>query len=63
MILKKKKRSKSNIIKFLLLDIRSFVEDLNPSLLSTIDEEFEKAAKRTPPTPSRVQGVSFIISY
>ncbi|ORX82097.1 ARM repeat-containing protein [Anaeromyces robustus] len=39
-------------------DIRSYVEDLNPSLLSTIDAEFEKVSKRTPPTPSRVQGVN-----
>lgn len=37
-------------------DIRSYVEDLNPTLLSTIDTEFEKAAKRTPPAPTRVQG-------
>ncbi|ORX61016.1 ARM repeat-containing protein [Piromyces finnis] len=39
-------------------DIRSFIEDLNPSLLSTIDAEFEKAGKRNPPTPTRVQGSS-----
>ena len=46
-----------------IIDIRSYVEDLNPTLLSTIDTEFEKAAKRTPPAPTRVQGVNFLNKY
>ncbi|KAI9105402.1 hypothetical protein DFS34DRAFT_7380 [Phlyctochytrium arcticum] len=41
-------------------DIRSFVQDLNPQLLTTIDAEFEKAAAKTPPKPSKQQGSNTI---
>ncbi|KAG4099233.1 ARM repeat-containing protein [Neocallimastix lanati (nom. inval.)] len=39
-------------------DVRNFIEDLNPTLLSTIDAELEKASKRSPPKPTRIQGSS-----
>lgn len=39
-------------------EIRSFIEDINSTLLSTIDAEFEKVAKRVPPKPTRIQGSS-----
>lgn len=37
-------------------DIKTFVQDLNPTLLSTIDTEFDKVASETPPTPTRQSG-------
>ncbi|KAJ3412335.1 Microtubule-associated protein, microtubule dynamics during spindle orientation [Chytridiales sp. JEL 0842] len=36
-------------------DIRTFVTDLNPQLLATIDAEFEKVANREAPQPTRAQ--------
>ena len=36
--------------------IRSFVEDLNPALLSTIDSEFERVASENAPIPTRQSG-------
>jgi cytoskeleton-associated protein 5 len=36
-------------------DIRTFVTDLNPQLLATIDAEFDKVASREPPAPTRAQ--------
>ncbi|KAJ3300457.1 Microtubule-associated protein, microtubule dynamics during spindle orientation [Borealophlyctis nickersoniae] len=38
-------------------EIRSFVQDLNPQLLAIIDAEFEKAAAKGAPQPSRVSQV------
>ncbi|CAG8440367.1 2083_t:CDS:10, partial [Acaulospora morrowiae] len=35
-------------------DIRTFVQDLNPTQLATIDNEFEKVADQAPPKPSKV---------
>lgn len=37
-------------------DIKTFVQDLNANLLSTIDTEFTKANEETPPEPTRVSG-------
>lgn len=34
-------------------DIKAFVQELNPTLLSTIDAEFEKVNGEMPPTPTR----------
>ncbi|KAJ3032355.1 Microtubule-associated protein, microtubule dynamics during spindle orientation, partial [Rhizophlyctis rosea] len=34
-------------------DIRSFVQDVNPQTLALIDAEFEKAAAKAPPQPSK----------
>ncbi|KAI9145343.1 armadillo-type protein [Paraphysoderma sedebokerense] len=39
-------------------DIRSFIQDINPAQLSTIDAEFDKVADRTPPKPCKTQGKS-----
>ncbi|WVQ71997.1 hypothetical protein IAR50_001541 [Cryptococcus sp. DSM 104548] len=36
-------------------DISGFLEDLNPSLLSTINSEFDKVASQTAPEPTRDQ--------
>lgn len=36
-------------------EIRTFVQDLNPQLLATIDSEFEKAAAKAPPKPTKEQ--------
>lgn len=34
-------------------DIKTFVQDLNPTLLTTIETEFDKVAAETPPQPTR----------
>lgn len=37
-------------------DIKTFIQDLNSQLLSTIDSEFDKVSSETPPAPSRMSG-------
>lgn len=37
-------------------DIKTFLQDLNPTLLSTIDSEFEKVNAESPPEPIRQSG-------
>jgi cytoskeleton-associated protein 5 len=44
------------------LDIRSFLVDLTPQILTTIDAEFEKVESRVPPNPSKVQLISVCTS-
>jgi cytoskeleton-associated protein 5 len=43
------------------VEIKSFVEDVSPALLATIEQEFEKVSKMDPPQPSKapVGSVSF----
>lgn len=40
----------------LTADISGFLEDLNPTLLTTINKEFDKVASQTAPEPTREQG-------
>ncbi|KAL8281038.1 hypothetical protein RQP46_006717 [Phenoliferia psychrophenolica] len=35
-------------------DITTFLQDLNPALLTTIESEFDKVASKSPPDPTRV---------
>ena len=37
-------------------DIKTFIQDLNPQLLSTIEADFEKVSGETPPAPTRISG-------
>lgn len=41
------------LINQLFADIRTFVQDLNPTQLATIDSEFEKVAGQEPPKSLR----------
>lgn len=38
----------------ILSDISTFLQDLNPALLTTIESEFEKISGETPPEPTRI---------
>jgi len=40
------------------LGVRTFIQDLNPTQLATIDAEFEKVADQAPPQPTK-SSVSF----
>jgi hypothetical protein len=35
------------------IEIKSFVEDVSPALLATIEQEFEKVSKMDPPQPTK----------
>ena len=37
-------------------DIKTFIQDLNPALLTTIDSEFDKVASEQPPAATRTSG-------
>lgn len=52
------------------IEVKSFVEDVSPALLATIESEFEKVSKMDPPQPTKGAGVGgvslsfiFILRY
>lgn len=35
------------------IEVKSFVEDVSPALLATIEQEFERVSKMDPPQPTK----------
>lgn len=44
------------------LDISTFLQDLNPALLTTIESEFAKVSGDSPPEPTRTAADSVVVS-
>lgn len=41
-------------------EVKSFVEDVSPALLATIESEFEKVSKMDPPQPTKGNAVAMV---
>lgn len=37
----------------MLVEVKSFVEDVSPALLATIEQEFERVSRLDPPQPTK----------